>query len=185
MPLLNHEPVELGFSARNRATLQADPGYEQAFADAFGSPHITLDRVTQALASYVRTLQAPVTAFDRFLYHDEADALSADARAGLQLFTSPRLGCAACHGVPGPAEQRRRSTQPPAFHVTGVGASDRAFRVPTLRAVRHTAPYMHDGSLATLRAVLDHYERANSATLPGFELTEDERRALLAFLESL
>ncbi len=71
------------------------------------------------------------------------------------------------------------------FHVTGVSDSDKAFRAPTLRQVAQTAPYMHDGSLPTLRAVLDHYQRTRAERVPRFTLNGEEADALIAFLQSL
>jgi cytochrome c peroxidase len=135
----------------------------------------------------------------------------------MTLFFSNRLHCSECHGgfnLSGPVDFAVAKTHPrPAFHNTGLydvdgagsyPAADRGltdvthnskdmgqFRAPTLRNIAVTAPYMHDGSIPTLEAVLDHYASGGHASpfrsraVGGFKLTAAERTALLAFLNSL
>ena len=185
-PLMNTEPVELGFQHAFVKRL-VPAGYAHLFHAAFGSPRITLERIVKALASYVRSLRPPVSAFDRYLFYDDTAALSPAALEGLDLFFSTRLGCSGCHAgvnLSGPV-RHARAQQVPQFHVTGVGATRQAFRAPTLRAVRHTAPYMHDGSLPDLVAVIRHYQQTRVAAVPDFALDPDEVKALIAFLEAL
>jgi cytochrome c peroxidase len=111
------------------------------------------------------------------VYWGEA-SLSADARAGLRLFLSPRTGCAQCHAgfnLSGPVAHALRRDAAPTFH-EGV-------RAPTLRNVAVTAPYFHDGRYDTLGDVLKFYDRqGHDRAIP---LGSGEQRALLAFLESL
>ena len=96
-----------------------------------------------------------------------------------------------------------RQATAPVFHVTAVGGSARAFRAPTLRSVGATAPYMHDGSIATLEEVIDHYRNGGRNVTEGphagdgarnpfksvfvreFEITDDEKADVLAFLGAL
>ncbi len=113
--------------------------------------------------------------------------MSDEARAGLALFTSNRLGCSSCHAsftFSGPTQDREQQS-PSSFHHTGVGGSAQKFRAPTLRAVRHTAPYMHAGQLATLKEVIKHYEQTASTEVPDFTLTAMEQKQLIAFLRAL
>lgn len=198
-PLTNTDPVELGTGQAQLAELFADPSLQQLVLAAFPrARELTLKQVAAALASYVRTLIRGATAFDRYLFADQQAALSAEAQRGLALFTSERLNCAACHRgflLSGPT-QSVRAQFPPSFYQTGVANSDLAFRVPSLRFVQHTAPYMHDGSLADLRAVIAFYAGGGARGGVGagpkarermrpFELNEGETLALLAFLQSL
>ncbi len=184
VPLFNQTPVEMGYQDAFVARLQTEASYGEAFAAAFGG-EITTERVVMALASYVRTLVPPESAFDRYLFYDEP--LSADARAGLDLFFSARLGCASCHAsftLSGPINHAEQSAAP-VFHVNGVGGSNQAWRAPTLRVVSATAPYMHDGSIPDLAGVLSHYETTDAERVPDFTLNDTERRQLITFLETL
>ncbi len=184
VPLFNQTPVEMGYEDEFAERLAADPTYVNAFAAAYGMP-ITTARIIKALASYVRTLTPPETAFDRYLFYDEP--LDATARNGMTLFFSERLGCGSCHAaftLSGPIHHGDQRAEP-VFHVTAVGGSGTAFRAPTLRAVQHTAPYMHDGSLATLEDVIRHYETTDAERVPEFVLSRTERSALAAFLRTL
>lgn len=213
VPMFNRHPVELGLEGDGSAAwarLSADPRYRPMIAAAFpGEVDLDLDRVTQALASFQRTLISGRAPFDRLVFDDDREALDEEARAGMRLFFSDRLACSQCHGGPAFAGPQVTASGPrevaPTFHRTGVGApsgrdqglqaeSERPedsgrFRAPTLRNLSVTAPYMHDGSLATLDEVLDHYAAGGgpgaSELLTGFELTPGERTQLKAFLASL
>lgn len=187
VPLLNREPVEMGFTDSLLRTLAQDATYVAAYQAAFDDTSITLTNSLRAIASYVRTLRAPQSAFDRYLFHDEASAMSAAARNGMALFFSGRLGCSSCHAslnFSGPIRHALMDAEP-VFHITAVGGSSTPFRAPTLRAIRHTAPYMHDGSVPDLMAVIRHYETVDAERIPEFKLTEQERGELVAFLETL
>lgn len=186
-PLFNTDPVEMGYSETRLANLRRDRDYPSQFAAAFPDDGISTSTVVKALASYVRTLVPEPSAFDAYLFDDDHSALSVAAQAGMGLFFSSRLGCSQCHAslaFSGPISHALQRAQP-VFHVTGVGDSGRAFRAPTLRRVAHTAPYMHDGSLATLQQVVQHYQHVNAKRVPKFTLTETEQRQLIAFLRSL
>jgi cytochrome c peroxidase len=104
----------------------------------------------------------------------------------MALFFSERLGCASCHSgfnFSGAWRDNQGTTGEPTFAINGV--AKQPIRVPTLRNVSLTAPYMHDGSVPTLEAVVDHYEHAKGPGLRSFTLTPAERRELVAFLQSL
>jgi cytochrome c peroxidase len=163
---------------------------------AEASSRAGLDETTlrNALASYVRTILAGDSPYDRYVA-GERTALTADAIAGLKVFRG-KAGCIACHLGPNLTDER--------FHNTGIGTSDDgrekfsgkvedkgAFKTPSLRQVAMTPPYMHDGSLATLEDVVDHYNKGGrmSAQLDSeiheLNLTDAEKRALVIFRNSL
>jgi cytochrome c peroxidase len=149
----------------------------------------------KAIAAFERTLISGGSPFDAYVFSGEHAALSATAKEGMALFYSPRVGCALCHSgfnFSGNWRDSQGETGPASF--ARDGTSEAPLRVPTLRNVALTAPYMHDGRFATLGQVLDHYSdlarRAGGAQridrrLPRAPLTDAERAALLAFLESL
>jgi cytochrome c peroxidase len=179
------------------ARLRADTAAAAAFASAFPGqdPAITPETVIAALVAYERSLVSPVTRFDRWVAGEEA-ALAAEEQAGFRLFVG-RAGCVGCHagwrftddrfhdiGLPGGDEGRGA--------VEGGIPGLRAFKTPGLREAVHTAPYMHDGSLATLEAVVAHYAGGfrdspgvASGLVRGLELAAEERAQLVAFLHTL
>ena len=157
------------------------------------------EAVAKALASYVRSIVSGNSRYDRFAGGD-TKALSARARAGLELFRG-KARCAVCHLAPnltsdgfhntGVAWRNGELRDPGRFKVTGRTEDRGSFKVPTLRDVVKTAPYMHDGSLATLDAVLDYYDRGGNPN-PGLDeelrplhLTTEEKRAMVEFLKAL
>jgi cytochrome c peroxidase len=192
-------PIELGGALdRAVARLAADASSRRAFRAAYGGD-VTASDLARALAGYVRTIVAGDAPFDRYLTGD-AGALSAEAREGLRLFRG-RANCTACHLGPNLTDERFHNTgvawRNAAFQdegragVTGRAADRGAFKTPTLREVGRTAPYMHDGSLATLDDVVAFYDgggRPNpnlDAEIRPLRLGAPERTALVAFLRSL
>jgi cytochrome c peroxidase len=152
---------------------------------------LKIAEVTAALASYVRTIRSGDSRFDRYAA-GKSGALNDLEKTGLALFRG-KARCNACHIGPNFSEEQ--------FHNTGIawrdgqladqGAGEGKFKVPTLREVARTAPYMHDGSLATLEDVVDYYDRGGNAN-PGLDedlhplhLSAEDKRALVAFLRSL
>ncbi len=199
LPLLNRHPVEIGLAGREPemvAALAADATYPQQFAAVFGST-ISTGGVIKAIAAFERTLIDGHSAFDAYVFDGRHDALSPGAKRGMALFFSKRLGCAACHSgfnFSGNWRDSAGATGKASFADDGLGVG--AVRVPTLRNIALTAPYMHDGRFATLEAVLDHYQRVGKLPdrahggrrdrrLRAFTLTRTEREDLKAFLESL
>ena len=190
-------PQEMGQTvARGAEKLATDPDYKQAFAATFpDDPRVSRENILKALASYERTLVSPQTRFDRWIEGDVA-ALSAEEIAGFRLFTG-KAGCINCHsgwnftdsgfhdiGLPGSDLGRGP--------VASLSRIDHAFKTPGLRELVWTAPYMHNGSIATLDDVIRHYEAGGidrptrSPDLPPrLSLTDQERNDLVAFLESL
>jgi cytochrome c peroxidase len=191
--------------------LSSEPSYRPHFARAFGDESVTWERVTEALASFERTLLSSNSAFDRYAAGDR-EALPERARRGWELFRG-RAGCDRCHaytpdrpfftdfdfhntGVSWfPATPEPPSKRPTPdlgrFWVSRERRHIGAFRTPSLRNVAETAPYMHDGSLATLEEVLDFYSRGpreNPFLDPRVRplgLTAEEKADLLAFLGAL
>ena len=188
IPMLNTNPLEMGIFGREAvvlARIRAVPNYSALLREAFpdDAEPLTLRNLAYALAAFERTLISGRTPYDRWAFGGEVDVLETDQRAGARLFFSQRLGCFRCHA---------------GFNFSGpvvFEGSDDA--TPTLRNIALTAPYMHDGSIPTLEAAVDHYAaggRARSAhpdnpavdtLMTGFELTPGERRQVVAFLHAL
>lgn len=177
------------------ARLAADKGYARRFAKAFpGDPLVSEDNLKKALATYERTLVSPPTRFDRWIEGD-ASALTAQETDGFRLFTGT-AGCANCHSgwaftdyafydIGLESDDRGRGA------VLRLEAAEHAFKTPSLREAGRRAPYMHDGSLASLTDVVRHYASGitERPTLPPdlrrLSLTEDEQASLVAFLGTL
>jgi cytochrome c peroxidase len=199
LPLLNRHPVEIGLAGREHAvvlSLAADADYPQQFAAVFGGS-ISVRRIIKAISAFERTLIDGHSAFDAYVFDGRHDALSPGAKRGMALFFSSRLGCAGCHSgfnFSGNWRDSEGVTGKPSFADDGLGVGP--VRVPTLRNIALTAPYMHDGRFATLDAVLDHYQRVGKTPdsahggqhdrrLKAFTLETAERDDLKAFLNSL
>lgn len=185
VPLTNDAPIEMGFMPSSLEKIEQ--AYGARIQQAFPNETLSLQLIIKAIAAYVRTIRAPESAWDRYVYFDERSAISAEAKAGMTLFFSDRLGCSHCHGsfnFSGPLKHELEQAEP-VFHHTGVAASQLSFRAPTLRAIKHTAPYMHAGQLKTLEDVINHYENTDSERVPNFVLSAQERLELISFLESL
>ncbi len=175
------------------ARLEAVPAYRTKFREIFGAPPTKL-RVAQALDAYVRALTTPNSPFDRYAAGNTR-ALTRAQQRGLKLFVG-KAECAMCHRGPNFADDQFhalgiRGEDTGRFKVTGAEVDRYAFKTPTLRNVELTAPYMHDGSLSTLRHVIDFYDagggqqQPKSVLLRRLNLTEREKSDLVAFLESL
>jgi cytochrome c peroxidase len=194
-PLLNEHPVELGLKGHEAdvlAPLSADPAYRSAFLAAFpdSAGEATLDRVVKAIATFERTLISGRSPFDRYVFGGEHEVLTAQAKRGMSLFYSARLGCGECHSgfnLSGNWRDAQGATGAASFASNGTSAFP--LRVPTLRNIYVTSPYMHDGRFSTLEAVVAHYEQAGrlgtEPRLRSFELDASEKSALIAFLQSL
>jgi cytochrome c peroxidase len=173
--------------------LESVPEYRARFQEVFGGT-ASRERVALALDAYVRGLTTPNSPFDRYAAGDRGALTDAQQR-GLVLFVG-KADCAMCHRGPNFADDQFHALGLPGddegrFKVTGVEADRYAFKTPTLRNVELTAPYMHDGSVSTLRAVIDLYDagggtqQPKSLLLRKLHLTEREKSDLIAFLESL
>ncbi len=209
--------------------------YQGLFETAFEGKGVSMETLGMALASYQRVLVSGDSAFDRWYFAHQPDALSAAAQHGFRLFTG-KAGCSACHSI----GERSALFMDNRLHNTGIGyresmgirpdkqqvviapgisiAIDRSvieqvgeapptdvgryeitqnphdrwkYKTPSLRNVALTAPYMHNGSLGTLREVVDFYDAGGVANelldplIRPLQLSEQERQDLVAFLESL
>lgn len=193
-PLTGADPIEMGLGPPQLAELNQDTGLRQQLIDAQlpkgtttdSQLEFTLNIVTRLIAGYVTTLRC-ATAFDRLLYEDDQQAMSAAARRGLALFSSERLQCASCHRGPllGGGLRGPQAAVAAVVHRRQRAGKLVPLATPSLRGVAHTAPYYFDGSAATLGTVLDDYARGQIHDIEGFTLRGTERADLLAFLETL
>lgn len=229
IPIFGEHPIELGVVDKD-AVLQrftTDPLYQELFAKAYPGKKPGWTEVVGALATFVRGLVSADSPYDRYLAGD-LTALPPEALRGMDLFFSEELECHHCHGGFNFTEATTKKGQPfgaalfqnnglyniggtgayptgngGVFEVTGNPADMGRFRAPTLRNISVTGPYMHDGSIATLDAVLDHYARGGrlvesgpyagdgaqnpnkSGLVPGFSLSVQQRSDLLTFLHTL
>ncbi len=195
-PLFNDHPTEMGLKGREQAVvalLASRPDYRAQFRAAFPGEArpLTMDNIIRAIACYERALIFADSAFDRYLYRGAHAELDGAAKRGMDVFFNEEIACARCHGginFAGPWRDAGGVTGPPALADNGLGAG--AFKVPTLRNIVLTAPYMHDGRFANLDEVLTHYTNVTAqvgrdSRLPRRRLTAAERADLQAFLHAL
>jgi len=187
--------------------LDADPTYKAEFRKVFGPGPVTIGKVEKAIASFERTLISGDSPFDRYEFGGDAKALSPAAIRGLAIFRDQaRANCAACHTI----DKHFALFTDGKFHNIGIGVDDEgnltdlgrynetkaksdmgAFLTPTLRNVAMSAPYMHDGSIKTLRGVVDYYAGGGNSNpyldkkIKPLNLSGQERDDLVQFLESL
>jgi len=189
---------EMGISIlRLSERLNQNPEYVQLAEDAYGQP-INAYVVTRALASFIRTLYSGNSPYDQYITGDSS-ALSDKELRGKQLFESERLNCTACHSGFNFTDNSFENNglyqtykDVGRMLITQDSADLGKFRVPTLRNISITAPYMHDGSLSSLEEVIGHYEKVGqdptnlqSKKLKAFNLNAEEKEALIAFLKAL
>jgi cytochrome c peroxidase len=232
VPMFGDHPVELGLREGDGfpPLLRSDSGYRAFFARAFpgDADPFTIKNVTKAIASFERSIISARSPYDRYHYGGDDSAVSESAKRGEILFFNQHLSCFRCHGgfdfsdTTVSANNAGRSVE---FHNTGlyniggaisypapnvgtyeftkVAADIGKFKAPTLRNISVTAPYMHDGSIATLEGVLDHYAAGGRTIesgphrgtghdnpnrdplIGGFQLSRQDRADLIAFLQSL
>lgn len=197
-------PIEMGMSDWDAVVkiLEDIPGYQPLFDNAFGKDtKISVDTATKAIAAYERTLITPNSAYDKYVKGDKT-ALTEEQIKGMETFAN--LGCTSCHSGPnfsGPQmpygtgffmkfptfagseyETKYHLTDDTGRHqVTDKEADKHMWRVPTLRNVALTAPYFHNGSVATLNEAV----RVMAKTQLNKDLTDEEANALVTFLDSL
>jgi cytochrome c peroxidase len=175
--------------------LAAIPGYRTLFNMAFPADGLTIGNIGKAIATYERTIVSGIAPFDRWIAGEES-AISSAAKRGFDLYNN-KANCVACH--------KGWNMTDSSFHDIGLPDDDigrgnvlknmvkmqHAFKTPTLRNIVQRAPYMHDGSLGTLKEVIDHYSdgfrRRDSLSdeMKPLKLSEDEKADLLAFLLTL
>jgi len=223
VPLFSNDPVEMGMGGHERQVVEQLRGmgiYRELFPKAFPADRdpFTVANAAKALAAFERTIISARSPYDRYHRDGRRDAISESAKRGEVLFySSPGAGCFRCHSGPNFTDGQ--------FHNTGLynikgqysypfpnlgifihtrnPADVGRFRTPSLRNIALTAPYMHDGSIGTLEAVLDHYAAGGrtlfdspyagrgsdnphiDSRMGRLELTAQNRLDLIEFLRSL
>ncbi|MEM6611071.1 MAG: MbnH family di-heme enzyme [Cyanobacteria bacterium P01_C01_bin.72] len=232
IPIFGEHPVEMGMVGKEEEMIhwiQNDPDYQRMFTEAFDEPQpVNISNLTKAIASFQRSLVSFKSPYDRYRYQGETGAISAAAKRGEKLFNSERTECFHCHSGINFSDSTKHENlafTEKAFHNTGlynidgngsyppenVGIKEITlseedmgrFKAPSLRNIALTAPYMHDGSVATLREAIAHYQAGGrtiaegewagtgsenpykSGFIKGFTISESEIADLLAFLQSL
>lgn len=197
VPMFGDDPVELGMSGKEElllARLKAQPRYWRLFANAYPDQvdPFTLGNITKAIASFERTILSGYSPYDRYRRGTDPSAISDSAKRGEALFFSERLECFHCHGgfnFTGTVDYYGKGFAEVEFHNTGLynlkgkfsypepnlglynftqAPEDIGkFKAPTLRNIELTGPYMHDGSVATLSEVIDHYAAGGRSIKTG------------------
>lgn len=196
-PIINDKEMDMTLEEAV-ARLREDEDYAAEFDSVFGHA-ITEQDISHALASYVRTILAGNSRYDRYL-NGEGDALTELERRGLEIFRG-KGNCTDCHLGPNLTDEKFRNTgiawkdgelaDLGRFRFTKRENDRGSFKTPTLRNAAGRAPYMHDGSLATLSEVADYYNRGGNRNpwldreLLPLRLTASEKEALVAFLQTL
>jgi len=196
VPIQEH--VEFDFNMVLLAErLSKDPNYVSMAQNAYDR---TIDpyTITRALACFERSLISGNSRYDQFFYQEMTDVLTDEEQEGRELFFSEKTNCSNCHGgfnFTNYAFENngiyKEYTDPGRSRVTGAVADFAKFKVPTLRNVEHTGPYMHDGSMETLEEIIDHYDAGGrnnpeqSTLIRPLNLTTKEKSNLLAFLKTL
>jgi cytochrome c peroxidase len=195
-PLDNHKEFDLPYDSL-LLRLNNNSNYKQLFMAAFNED-ATLNNYTKALACYQRAFISGNSKYDDYFYRNNSKAFTASELSGFQLFINPTIGCNSCHSgfnfTNGGFENNGLSVNykdAGRYKVTGYIQDLAKFKVPTLRNVALTAPYMHDGSFATLTQVIDHYDsggQAHSSKSPKVKplnLTTQQKTDLVNFLKTL
>lgn len=183
--------------------LNADEDYKQLFKEAYNVDYIDSLTVAKAIAQFVRTLISGNSKFDKY-YNQQVATLTEQELRGLILYNTEAADCFHCHGLGGLITDNRYrnngldtefSADEGRYYVTGDDADKGKFRVPTLRNIELTAPYMHDGRFFTLEQVVDQYSEHVQLSetvdplmeLVGFggaNLSQQDKEDLVAFLKT-
>ena len=179
-------------------TLSNDKRYLEKFENVFDR-EINMDGISKAIAAFVRTLNSGDSPFDKYVNGNKS-ALSESALKGMKLFFSDRLKCSVCHSGPNFTDEKYHNngsiidTVNPdlgRYLVTRNDSDKWKFRTPTLRDISRTSPYMHNGSIKGLNALIDFYNEGGipnsnqSPIIKPLNLTEEEKVDLKKFLRSL
>lgn len=174
-------------------------GYRPFFKKAFGSDEITLDHIAKAIATFERTVLSGNSPYDKYMAGDKS-AMTEEQIRGMKVFMERKVGCANCHSGFNFSDDK--------FNNIGVGMDEPnpdlgryvitheekdwgGFKTPTLRESEHTAPYMHNGSLATLEDVIDYYDKGGTPNknlhplMKPLHLSAEDKQALVSFMKAL
>ncbi len=198
-----HNPVEMNETLENIAIkLKQDDSYVKLFEQAFDDGRLSSGNILKALGQFMTMMVSANSRYDKYVRNEPGGNLSAQEIEGLQLFEQK---CAACHATDLFTDNSfRNNGLPPNPNlndkgrevVTGFSADRYKFKVPSLRNVALTAPYMHDGRFGSLQSVLNFYSNGvvHSETLDGqlnqngilgIPLTQEEKEAIIVFLKTL
>lgn len=196
-PMAN--PIEMGSTHEAIVgNLKNVKGYRELFAKAFGTDEITIERVAKAITTFERTILSGNSPYDRYKA-GEKKAMTPQQLRGMDVFFE-KAKCDQCHeGINFTSNMYANlgvGTDKPEpdvgrFAVTKDPKDWGAFKTPTLREIAHTAPYMHDGSLKTLKEVVDLYDKGGIPNqnldhrMKSLKLTDTEKQDLIAFLQAL
>ena len=206
VPLFGENVVEMGVNDSNKALvlerIRSDPLYQSQFSMAFANDPNHADPVTwtniiQAIATFERTLISDNSRYDQFLAGKTT--FTAEELRGKNLFFSEKAGCAECHNGFNFSDDKfhniglynldGKGTYPEpnrgVMELSGLPQDMGKFRTPSLRNIAMTAPYMHDGSVATLEAVLDIKAKGTPSTSKPLALTPQDKSDLITFLKTL
>lgn len=195
-PIAN--PIEMGNTHDAMVkTMQGIPGYRALFKKAFGKEEFGVDEITKAIATYERTVLSGNSPYDRYKAGNKNAMNTAQVR-GMDIYFN-KAKCDQCHeginltansyhnlgvGADKPTPDVGR------YEVTKKDADWGAFKTPTLREIARTAPYMHDGSIATLEEVIEYYDRGGTPNknlderMKPLKLTAAEKKDLVEFLKA-
>lgn len=189
-------PLEMNFTMPELVErLKKVEGYRYWFDKAFPSEGLNSDTILKAIATFERTIISTESPFDKWVKGDET-AISDQAKKGFEIYNG-KAKCVACHqgwnftdnqfhdiGLPDEEDEGR-------YIITGDSEDLHAFKTPTLRDITQRAPFMHDGSIEDLDAVVEHYNQGGvkrdslSPFLTPLNLTQQEKDALVAFMKTL
>ena len=177
--------------------IKAIPGYKTLFKQAFDHDEITIDDITKAIATFERIILSGGCSYD-YYRAGNSKAMTEEQIRGFRVFK--KVGCRSCHSGVQFSDERfmnigvgmdKENPDTGRYAITHDEKDWGAFKVPTLRDVQHTYPYMHDGSLRTLEEVIDYYDRGGIPNknlhplMRPLNLTQEEKKSLLEFLKAL
>ncbi len=198
-----HNPVEMGETLEGIADkLKTDREYAKLFGEAFDDGQVSSGNILKALGQFMATMVSANSRYDKYVRNEAGGSLTSLEMQGMQLFQSK---CASCHKTDLFTDSAFRNNGLPPNPllndlgreaVTGFAADRYKFKVPSLRNIEKTAPYMHDGRFGSLESALNFYSSGvqQSATLDpllshdgiiGIPMTADEKSAIIAFLKTL
>lgn len=194
VPFQEHNEFDLNIVAAAQK-LSTDSLYQSLSQVAYGrdlDPFV----ITRAISAFERTLIGGNSKFDKYL--NKKATLTTEEERGMVLFFSDSLACANCHsGILLTSQEFANNGLYEEYNdngrkrLTGLDTDNGVFKIPSLRNIALTAPYMHDGSIVTLEAVLEHYasggkpHRNKSELINGFAITNSDKKALIEFLNTL
>lgn len=183
--------------------IKADKEYKKLFKAAYGDEEVNTERFLLALSQFMNSLVSANSKYDKYVRNEAGGEMTSDELAGLRLFEQK---CASCHSGSLLTDQSFRNNgliiyprdtpDPGRFLITENENDRNKFKVPSLRNIAHTAPYMHDGRFGSLNSVMNHYSEgvSNTSNLDpilnqggklGIKLNTDEKQKIIAFLNTL